>query len=387
MIYRLKARSALVVAGLFSSFAHSGIWCQVPSESASSFITGDASPEISREDVQKKAIAGHLREELKLAGDYLAGRGVTRDLSQAAYWYRKAADQGDPGAQVDMGYFYLAGIGVKADAEQAVRWFQRASASGSRAGKLNLAVLYLNGEGVPEDTRLGLDLLNDLAKRDDPRGEAYLGLVYILGVGVERNPVIAEHWFDRAAKHHNPEAEYAMGTLYSVTDGHKRDLDRAIIYLRQSADAGYIPAKHSLGLLVVNHPELPQGSGEATALLEAAAIGGSWRSSAVLGILYRDGKGVPKDLSVAYRWFTIAEKQGGDQAQPLLRADITAARSALSVEQQKQSENSAAQWITTYPHSDIFVVKGGPESAFFPMDEVYATELAQINSPKGASIR
>jgi len=386
MAHKLRARSALVLAGLISSCAYSGMLCQEPSELARSFIISDTSPDVSHVGSQTNAPAGHLREELRLANDYFTGRGVPRDLSQAAYWYRKAADQGDPGAQVDIGYFYLAGIGVKPDAEQAVRWFQRASASGSCAGKLNLAVLYLRGEGVPQDARLALDLLNDLARRDDPRGEAYLGLVYVLGVGAERNPALAEHWFDKAAKHHSPEAEYAMGTLYSVVKGHKRDLDRAAAYLRQSADAGYIPARHSLGLLMVNHPELPQGVGEATALLEAAAVGGSWRSAVVLGILYRDGQGVPKDLSIAYRWFTIAEKQGGDQAQPLLRADLTAARSALSIEQQKQSESSAAQWITAYPHVDLFVVKSGPQSEFFPMDEVYATELAQINSLKGASI-
>jgi TPR repeat protein len=245
----------------------------------------------------------------------------------------------------------------------------------------------MKGAGVPKDLRLGLELLNELAERGDPRGEAYLGLVYVLGVGVERNPAMAEHWFDRAAKHHNPEAEYGMGTLYTGSEGHKRDLNRAVTYLRQSADAGYVRAQHSLGLLLVNHPELPQTSGEATALLKAAATAGNWRSSAVLGILYRDGKEVPKDISTAYIWFTIAEIQGGDEAKAPLRADLTAAKSALSIEQQKQAQTSAAQWMAANPHKDVFVLGGGSESAFFPVDEVYATELAQINSPKGASVR
>jgi TPR repeat protein len=204
---------------------------------------------------------------------------------------------------------------------------------------------------------------------------------------VERNPAMAEHWFDRAAKHHSPEGEYGMGTLYAGSEGHKCDLNRAVTYLRQSADGGYIRAKHSLGLLLVNHPEIPQNPGEATALLQAAATAGNWRSSAVLGILYRDGKGVPKDISSAYSWFTIAESQGGDEAKTPLRADLTAARSALSIEQQKQSENFAAQWLAANPHKDVFVLGGGSESAFSPMGEVYATELAKINSPKGASVR
>jgi TPR repeat protein len=386
MIWKSQAWSAVVLAGLISSVTNSAMWCQGPSTPAHLLSASDTNTNVPMEDIQMKASAGHLREELELADDYFAGRGVTRDLSQAVYWYRKAAEQGDPGAQVNLGYFYVTGIGVKPDAEQAVRWFQRAAASGSRVGKLNLAVDYLNGTGVRQDTQLGLSLLNELARQDDPRGEAYLGLLYMLGVGVERNLALAEHWFERAAKRHSPEGEYAMGTLYSVEDGHKRDLERAAMYLRQSSDAGYTLAKHSLGLLLVNHPDLPQSPGEAKSLLEEAAAGGSWRSSVVLGILYRDGRGVPKDTSTAYRWFTIAAKQAGSAREAYLRPDLAAARSALSIDQQRQSEDAAAQWITAHPHTDVFVLKGGREYAFFPMSEVYATELAQASSPEGASI-
>ena len=73
-----------------------------------------------------KTAEGNLKQELQLAGDYMAGRGVPRDLAQSAYWYRKAADQGLPAAQVQLGYFYLAGLGVERDAAQAAKWFERA---------------------------------------------------------------------------------------------------------------------------------------------------------------------------------------------------------------------------------------------------------------------
>jgi TPR repeat protein len=387
MTHKLPMQSFLILAGLISSVVPSGMLSQRLSEPGNSLTAGNPSPEVTHDVDPMTTSSGRVQDELKLARDYFAGRGVTRDVSQAVYWYRKAAEQGDPGAQVDLGYFYLAGIGVKPDAAQAVRWFQRASASGSRMGKLNLAVVYLRGEGVPRDMHVGLELLNELAKQDDPRAEAYLGLVYMLGTGVKQDPAAAEHWFEKAAKHHSPEGEYAMGSLYSVTDGHKHDLERAVSYLRQSSDAGYVPSKHSLGLILVKHPELPQGAGEAAALLEAAATGGSWRSSVVLGILYRDGRGVPKDISVAYHWFTIAEKQGGEQTEAYLRNDLQSARAALSAEEQKRVELSAVQWAATHTHTDVFVLNGDPGSAFFPMAEVYSTELAQVDSSKGASIR
>ncbi len=241
--------------------------------------------------------------------------------------------------------------------------------------------------GVPQDSRLALTLLTELAKHEDARGEAYLGYLYMLGVGAERNPRDAEHWFEKAANHHSPEGEYAMGTLFSVTEGHEHDLQRAAGYLRASAQAGYVPSKHSLGLLLVNHSELPQSPGEARSVLEEAAGGGSWRSSVVLGILYRDGRGVPKDIATACRWFIVAGKQGGDKTQAYVHGEIAAAKAALSGDQQQEAENSAEQWMGAHPNKDVFLNQGGSESAFFPIDEVYSTELAQVNSSTGASIR
>jgi len=382
-----QAQTALVMAVVIASITNSSTWSQDRSKFEKSLIASDVNPDVPSEETQRRASAGHLREELELARDYYAGRGVSRDLSQAAYWYRKAAEQGDPAAQVDLGYFYLKGIGMKADVAQAAKWFQRAAASGSLAGKLNLAILYLRGTGVPQDSHLAITLLNELTKHEDPRGEAYLGLLYMLGVGVERDPRVAERLFDKAAKHQSPEGEYAMGTLFSVVEGHQHDFPRAATYLRQSSQAGYVPSKHSLGLLLVNHPELPQNQGEARSLLETAACGGTWRSSAILGILYRDGKGVPRDIAAAYQWFMIAEKQGGQKTEAYLSADISSAKNALSADQQQLAENSAEQWMGAHPNKDVFLNQGDRESAFFPIDEVYSTELAQVNSQTGASIR
>lgn len=383
----IQAQTALVMAGVMSTLTYSAIWSQARSESTKSFFPSDVDPDARSEEIQRKASGGHLREELEIARDYYTGHGVSRDFTQAAYWYRKAAEQGDPGAQVDIAYLYLKGIGVKADAAQAAKWFERASSSGSPTGKLNLAVLYLRGAGVPQDSRLAISLLTELAKHGDPRGEAYLGFVYMLGEGVARSPHDAEHWFEKAAKQHSPEGDYAMGTLFSLTEGHEHDLQRAAAYLRESAQAGYVPSKHSLGLLLVNHPELPRSQGEAQSLLEAAACGGSWRSSVVLGILYRDGKGVGKDTAMAYRWFMIAGKQGGARTQEYVQRDIAAAKALMSADQQQVAESSAEQWVSAHPNKDVFLNPGTRESGFFPIDEVYSTELAQVNSTIGASAR
>ena len=387
MSWRSNALSAAAIVGMITTIIYPASWSESLSDTPGSVAAANANPDKALQDLRHKASSGHLHDELELAGDYYAGRGVARDLSQAAYWYKKAADQGDPGAQVQIGYFYLAGIGVKQDNGQALRWFQRASSSGSHMGKLNLAVLYMRGIGVPRDYHLALNLLNDLATANDPHSEAYLGIVYMLGAGAEKNMAQAEYWFDRSAKHHSAEGNYALGTLYSVTSDHPHDFERAETYLRESSDAGYIRAKHSLGLLLVNHPELPQQDGEAVKLLQAAAVGGSWRSSVVLGILSRDGKILPRDRAIAYRWYKIAESQGGAEATTMLHDEVASIRATISADQQKQSELAAAEWMKTYPRANLFVFSGGDGSILFPAEEVYSTQLAQAETSSGADVR
>ena len=122
----------------------SHLFAQFRSGQATSLLL-DVPASTSSPDVAIKTEQEYVQHELKLAGDYFAGRGVARDLKQSAFWYRKAADQGDPRAQVELGYFYLKGIGVNQDPTQAVRWFARAAASGSSLAKLDLATLYLKG--------------------------------------------------------------------------------------------------------------------------------------------------------------------------------------------------------------------------------------------------
>lgn len=338
------------------------------------------SPEIAMRTEQS-----NLQHELKLAADYFAGRGVAPDLKQSAFWYRKAADQGDPGAQVELGYFYLNGIGVDRDSTQAVRWFTRAAVSGSHLAKLDLAILYLKGRGVEQDPALATKLLRELVKQHDARAEGYLGIMYMLGIGVEKNVQVAEKLFKDGANQKNPEAEYSMGILYSAIDGHPKDLEKAAGYFRLSGAQGYVPSKHSLGLLLVNNANLSQQPGEAVQMLTEAATDGSWKSSLTLGILSRDGRYAPANIVEAYRWFLIAAQQGGPEAEKLAKNDLAVARAKLDPVEQDTVEKDAASWLLQHPHQDLYKVPGGLDAKYFPVDEVYLNNVAGVQLSTGAN--
>ena len=56
-------------------------------------------------------------------------------------WYRKAAEQGAPNAQLSLGIAYEEGVIVKQDLEQAAMWYRKAAAFGLEDAKKRLAAV------------------------------------------------------------------------------------------------------------------------------------------------------------------------------------------------------------------------------------------------------
>ena len=125
---------------------------------ASSKSIAGAAAEPDVPSVQVAPEPRSVNQQIKLAGDYLAGRGVSQDFKLAAYWYEKAAGARDPQAELQIGYFYEAGVGVAKDPARAAHWYQLAASGGSLRAKVNLAIAYLWGTGVPKNEKLALKL-------------------------------------------------------------------------------------------------------------------------------------------------------------------------------------------------------------------------------------
>ncbi|WP_304666925.1 tetratricopeptide repeat protein, partial [Neisseria bergeri] len=68
------------------------------------------------------------------------GQGVRQDYAQAVQWYRKAAEQGYAGAQVNLGLMYEQGQGVRQDYAQAVQWYRKAAEQGYAGAQVNLGL-------------------------------------------------------------------------------------------------------------------------------------------------------------------------------------------------------------------------------------------------------
>ncbi len=323
-----------------------------------------AEPDVPQ--IRAGAESGSVRKEIELGAAYFVGRGVPQNEQLAAYWYEKAANAGDPNAQRQIGYFYQVGIGVSKDPARAVHWYELASASGLPGAKVNLGVAYLWGVGVPKDEALAARLFREAAKKGSGIGACYLGGIYQFGMGAQKDVGTAKHWYVIGAGLHDPRSEFMLGSLYSAAENHKPNLKKTAKLWRQAANHGFVPAKHELGLLLAKHPELATSSHEAITLLTDASEAGTWKSSVVLGVLARDGRGMPVDLQAAYYHFRVAELQGGQVAHKLVANDIRTLAGQMSAEQAQTIDLDASGWFQRHQRVLRFVYKDGDDWEQFP---------------------
>jgi TPR repeat protein len=103
----------------------------------------------------------------------------SNDYAGAMRWYRFAADQGDPLAQAEVGYFYHHGLGVAQDYAEAMRWYRRAADQGNALAQHQIGYLYEHGLGVGQDYDQAIHCFGLAADQGWPMARyniAYLGV-------------------------------------------------------------------------------------------------------------------------------------------------------------------------------------------------------------------
>jgi len=73
------------------------------------------------------------------------------DYRTALSEWQQLANQGNPGAQYQLGVMYYRGEGVPQDYDEAAKWFQAAADSGDADAQFNLGLMYSHGQGLAQD--------------------------------------------------------------------------------------------------------------------------------------------------------------------------------------------------------------------------------------------
>ena len=237
---------------------------------------------------RKASESGSLRAMLSLAGMYQNGIGVEKDEAQGQGWTRKAgqaAEAEGAGAMMGLGSMYEkpgSASPWKRDSTQAAEWYRKAAQTGNPLAMSVIGNMYEEGRGVERDNVQAVDWYRKAANAGNVRGMLGLGKMYLTGMGVKKDDAEALTWFRKAVARGGPPTMYAVGYLYESTRVHDSGVS-------SSLDKDYQQAASWYG---------------------KAAILGYPLAMFALGSAYEQGLGVERDIAQAASWYRKAANAG-----------------------------------------------------------------------------
>ena len=137
-----------------------------------------------------------------------------QNFPAAAAAFRKAADQGKPDAQFNLGLMYLNGEGVPQNYVEAKALFEKAAQQNNVRAQVNLARMYAKAKGVAPSYGMAVYWFNKAAALGYADAQYSLGVLYVTGIGVSRDYDKAHDLFSKAAQQKNASAQYQLGLMY-----------------------------------------------------------------------------------------------------------------------------------------------------------------------------
>lgn len=164
----------------------------------------------------------------------------------------------------------LEGSNASRSPANAIDYFRRSSDLGFAPAQVVLGYLYEPGHSITTDPREALELYKKAARQDDSLAQWLAGRMIYLGSVPPRDLNEAATWLEKSSGHGNPFAEYLLAKIALERNQYARSAD----LFRQGALQG-----------------LPQAQRQ-------------------LGVLLREGQGVPMDKFEAYVWMLVSADGG-----------------------------------------------------------------------------
>ena len=280
----------------------------------------------------------------------LQGEGGPKNYTAAVQWFRKAAEQGHVDAQYNLGVMYMLGQGVSQDYAQAAQWFRKAAEQGNVNAQGRLASAYASGQGVPLDYVQAAQWYQKAAEQGDVAAQVGLASLYVNGQGVPRDYAKAVDWYRAAADQGNTAGQYDLAVMYLLGRGVAKDYSNASQWFRKAAEGGDVNAQRNLGLAYVKGRGVPRDYSQAAIWFRKAAEQGDADAQFYLGNMFDSGLGVQRDYVEAYKWWMLAkaDSSSSDDAYGRSIFKMKAAASRLSTDQIARAQQEASEWLAAH---------------------------------------
>ncbi len=240
------------------------------------------------------------------------------DPARARESYARAAAEGDAEAAYMLGELYLTAHGGEADVASAVAYLRMAALKDHARAQEELTRFYEEGlAGLPKNAGEAL-VWRMVAARGGAAEDMRLKESFV------RDPVLYRRALDAFALYQKArvggaEDAFEMGRLYEEGDFLEKDLEEAAKWYTQAAARKIPAAQARLGLMYAEGRGVPKDEVRAYALLSPAAEAGDPLAQLFWGRrAYTQGEeaGGP-DYAEAFKWFMSAAAQGNTEAQYL----------------------------------------------------------------------
>ena len=307
----------------------------------------------------------------ELIGNYYRdGISLQQDIDTALEWYHKAIEYYNARGYYEIGSIYEKFEFGRQDYEKSLYYYTKGHECNNVSSTIALAKKYESGIGVETDPTKAFDLFKYAADHSfDKDIIVKVATLCLEGKGTEENPAMAIEYLERvqyfgdaniqnllneARSKCTPEslleyntkkaingdhkAEYELYKLYSEGKGVSQDSEKALEYLKKSADGGYIAALDKIGeieiarnnyilaagywekaieigsfshvytlaCLYIEGNDISQNMQRGVELMRKAAEHGDANAQNELGLLYYQGKGVPQNYMEAFKWVQMS---------------------------------------------------------------------------------
>ena len=265
------------------------------------------------------------------------------------------ANSGDPVAEQEVGLRYLFGRDFPADTVKAAFWIRKAAEQGLLTAKYNLAILVNNGWGTEWNPFEAFRLFLEAAKGQVMEAQYMVGITYVDNLVVARNWNIAYRYLSESAALGFKPAKEVLGefkkrgihvdTTSNAAQLAKADTGTTVVTAKGKPDTAWTPifldlqrdpptavndttllkdvyreanitARNSLSSQPVKLHRVEEDTGMAR-IIEAANAGNP-ESLTLIGRLYEEGIGFDRDLVLAAEYYIRAVRFDSPRASQLL---------------------------------------------------------------------
>ena len=275
------------------------------------------------------------------------------DYLEAVKWYRRSADQGLSGAQVNLGLLYDLGLGVEQDPVRSAHWFILAAAQDDPDGEFDLGICYLHGSGIQQDWEAAIKWFTKALSHGDDEGRSANGiaLAFEHRPHQDKNKDYAEafRWYLQGAQMGFGESQYNVCRFAAQgLGGANTDYQQAMKWCSQLAESGddhSALGQFGMGRIYEDGLGVPKNSKLAAQWYTKSAEQGSTFSQMALAKLYSQYSENERNLVQAYMWTEIAAALN-DPTAPAYLHDLDSQMPRVQV---AEAQALAGQWIKKHP--------------------------------------